>query len=294
MTSASDLVAETRQHLLHGTREGINKLATTLDADDTDVVLTYDLRGVQEGAVISLGLERMYVWSSTVSSKTASVERGWDGTIAVAHTAGEIVRVNSRFDDFAIFRALNEDILDLSSPENGLFQVTSLDLTYATTTYGYDLNASMIGAPLLVEAEYPGGTGNWSRLSGWQFNPNADSTDFPSGKSLHLLGDQGSPGRTVRVVYAAAFETFLDLTDDTEDIGLPDTCADIPPLGAAARLLAGRASRRSDLDAQGSTRRSEEVSTNDALASPRGLLAQRQMRINSEAARLAALYPVLL
>lgn len=294
MTTAQDLVHETRSHLLHGGRESLNKLAATIDDNDTTVTFDFDLGPIQEGAVVSIGLERMYVWSVTESSKTAVVERGWDGSTADDHTDGDIVRVNSRFDDFAIFRALNEDIIDLSSPENGLFQVATLDRTYSTTTYGYNLASDMIGEPLIVQAEYPGGTGNWMRLGGWRFDTNADSTDFASGKSLHLLGDQGSPGRTIRIVYRAAFDTFLALTDDLEDIGLPETCADIPPLGAAARLLAGRAVRRSDMDAQGNSRRAEEVSTTDALSSPRGLLAQRQMRINAEAARLFAAYPVLL
>lgn len=294
MTTAADMVSETRDHLLHGQRESINKLAATVTSSATDLTFTYDLGPIQEGAVVSLGLERVYVWSVNDATKTATVERGWEGSTAAAHDAGDIARVNSRFDDFAIFRALNADITDLSSPENGLFAVTSVDRTYATTTYGYNLVADMIGPPLMVQAEYPGGTGNWVRLDGWRFDSNADTTDFASGKSLHLLGDQGSPGRTIRIVYRTAFSTFLALTDDIIDIDLPDSCADIPPLGAAARLLAGRSSRRADLNAQGNSRRAEEVSTNDALASPRGLLAQRQMRINAEATRLASLYPVLL
>lgn len=294
MTLASELVAETREHLLHGTREQMNKLASAVAVDATTITLSFDLKGIREGSILSMGLERMHVWSIVESTKQVVVERGWDASTPAAHAAGVLVRVNSRFDDFSIFRALNDDLIDLSSPGNGLFRVRIVERTFTSSTYGYDLAPDIVGSPMMVQSKVPGGTGHWHRLDKWRFDPSADVTDFPSGRSLHLT-EGGYPGRAVRIVYRAPFSPLTALSNDVELVSfLPASCHDIPPLGAAARLLAGRAVRRSDLDAQGSTRRAEEVQGNDALASPRGLLAQRQSRINAEASRLAAAHPVLL
>lgn len=291
MTTAADLVADTRQHLLSGHREQMNKLAAAISSTSaTSISFTYDMRLIKVGSVISIGLERMYVWAVDEAAKTATVERGWDGSTAATHLINTVVRVDARYDDFAIFRALNQDIADLSSPENGLYRTRNVDLTYSASTYGYNLASDMIGAPLAVLGKFTGGTGNWVSLTGWRFNGSADTTDFASGRSLHLDADQGSPGLTIRVVYAAPFTQMTTLADDMQTtVFLPSTCNDIPPLGAAARLAAGRPMRRSDLDAAGSARRSEEVSTQDTLVAPRGLLSARQSRIAAEASRLSAL-----
>lgn len=291
MTTTADLIADTRQHLLSGHREQMNKLAAAVTTTTaTTISLTYDMRLIQENSIISIGLERMFVWETSESAKTATVERGWDGSTATTHLINSIVRVDARYDDFAIFRAINQDIADLSSPANGLYRTRSVDLTYVTSTYGYDLAADMIGPPLRVLGKYPGGTGNWAPLNGWRFDGSADTTDFASGRSLHLDDSQGSPGLAVRVVYAAPFGQLAALSDDVQAVAfLPSTCNDIPPLGAAATLAAGRPMRRSDLDAAGSARRSEEVSTQDTLIAPRGLLSRREARIAAEASRLDAL-----
>ena len=297
MATAADLVHDCRQHLHNGERPQVNFLAETVasTSDDT-IVLSLDLGPIKAGATISIGLERMFVKSTNEASKTATVQRGWDGSTAVTHTTvGTVVRVNEQYDDFAIVRALNQELADLSSPVNGLFKITSVDRTYAVTTWGYNLDADMIGEPLGVLVEDPSGTANWRRLlpSEWIYDPSADATDFASGKSLRVVG-YVDPGRTIRIVYREPFTAISALTDDVQTtVGLPASANDIPPLGAAVILLAGRSARRSSLDSQGSTRRAEETSTQDALVSVRGLLARREQRVAAEAARLASQFAAL-
>lgn len=293
MTTAQDMVNETRLHLLGGFRETATKLTADIAVGATALSFLYEVGAIKAGSVLSIGLERMYVWATSTPT-TATVERGWDGTTAVAHTTSEIVRVNSRYDDYTILRALNHEIDDLSSPANGMFKIGTLDLTFDASTYGYDLTAvsAMIGPPLRVLTE-GSGTGDWTPLkpSQYEYLSSADTGDFASGRAILLTSGYGTPGQSLRLVYRAPFTQFATLADNATATGLPSTAYDIPPLGAAATLGASRPMKRSDIDSQGSSRRAEEVTTQDTLISSRGLLAQRDRRIQSEAARLAAEYP---
>lgn len=288
MTITSDLVAETRQHFLGGIRERKNKLNGEITAAATTVSFTYTASGVDEGSILTCGLERMYVWQA--SGTSAVVERGWDGTTAASHASGAIVAVDSRCDDFAIFRALNNELASLSSPENGLYQVTSVDVTSTSGTYGYDLAGvtNIIGSPLAVLSRSNSG-GVWDPIKpgDYLYNPSADTDDFPSGKSI-MFYDSYTSGQPIRVLYRVPFTSLATLADNVQTVtGLPATANDILPLGAALQLALGRPMDRADLDAQGSTRRAEEVSAQDTLMATSLLRDRRSSRIAEEAARLA-------
>lgn len=290
MTTTADLISETRQHFLGGIKEQKNKLGSAIDADDTTVAVDYDLGSIGPGAVLSIGLERMYVWAAA-SMANIVVERGWDGTAATTHADGAIISVNARCDDFSILRAINNDLASLSSPNKGLYRLRSVDLTYNPSSYGYDLTSAgtVIGPPLEVWAEGTG-TGEWVRVppGAYVYNPSADTSDFASGRSLDLIG-YGTPGQSVRVVYRAPFVPLTTLAQDVQAVSfLPATANDIPPMGAALQLATGRPFARSDAQAQGSTRRAEEVSTQDTLIATSGLRARHEDRIRDEALRLVA------
>lgn len=293
-TLASDLIAETRQHFLGPIRELKNKLAANLTAStsSTTVQVTYELGAIAAGHVLTIGLERMLVWSAA-STTSIIVERGYDGTTVAAHTAGDLVAVDSRCDDFAIFRALNNELASLSSPNKGLFRVRTGFLTFNPSTFGYDLNGfgTIIGAPLSVYAEETG-TGDWTPLgqATWVYDAAADTTDFPSGRSLALTA--GSPGLRIKVVYRAPFVALAALTTDVNATAFfPSTANDILPMGAALQLATGRPMARSDMNAQGSSRRSEETSTQDTLIAVSGLRARYDERVQDEALRLSAEHP---
>jgi hypothetical protein len=285
------LVAETRTYFLGGIREQKNKLNADLTASSTDtsVALSFSLGPISTGAVITIGLERMFVWST--SNTSATVERGWDGTTIAAHTSGAIVSINSRCDDFAIFRAMNNELAALSAPENGLYRTTSVDITFSGSTYGYDLDGitSIIGPPLAVLARSTTG-GVWDPIKpgAYLYHPSADASDFPSGRSI-MFYEGYTAGQPIRVLYRAPFTALATLTDNVQtQTGLPATANDILPLGAALQLAHARPMKRADIDAQGSTRRAEEATTQDTLIASAQLRDRRNARINEEASRLAA------
>ena len=293
MTLVSDLVAETKTYFLGGIREQKNKLASgglTAVTTDDDLTFTYDLGPIKPGAVITVGLERMLVWSSSDATNTAVVQRAYDGTTLAAHTAGDLVSVNARIDDFAIVRGFNNVLNALTA--RGIYRRRAGEGTYNPAVYGYDLVSptfgTIIGPPLAVEVEGTG-TGEWTPLpsSAWSYNVSADTDDFPSGRRISVA--IGSTGLAVRVVYRSPFTAITALSQDVQTaIFLPSTANDLLPMGAALQLGAARPMARADLQAQGSTKRNDETSVQDTLIAVAGLRSQYDQRILYEATRLAS------
>ena len=291
MTTLADLIADTKRHLLSGGREQMNKLATAATEADTTLLLTYDLGAVQAGAYLQIDLEVMYVWQVDASAKSAIVERGQLGSTAAAHSASAVVTVNPSWPDFAVAKALNEELRSLSAPSNGLFAVRSVELTASAAAGSYDLTSSTdVLEVLSVRHSLPGLANTWATLTNYELAQNAGS-GFASGSSL-VIHDGISQGRTIRVLYKASFDPLTNLTDNVETIsGLPASAHDIPPLGAAMRLVAPREIRRNQIDSQGGSRRSEEVPPGAVAASLRGIASLRQQRIVEEASLLAQRHP---
>lgn len=291
-TLVSDVCAEARGYLLGNLREQKNKLAsgaTTTSASDDDLTFTYDLGPIQAGAVLTIGLERMLVWQ--VNGSTVTVERGYDGTTRAAHTAGDLVAVNSRLDDFSIVRAINNELNTLSSPRNGIYRRRDLELTY-DGAYGYDLDeiGTVIGDLIAVQAQRTGDL-HWVPLAReqWRFDDAADTTDFPSGRSLVLGRGAGSSGKTIRVIYRSTFTPVTALSQDVNAVSFfPTSGNDILAMGAALQVAASRPMQRSDTQAQGAPRRAEETTTRDTLVAPADLQDRYRKRIADEAARLRA------
>jgi hypothetical protein len=290
-TLASDLIEATRSHLFSGARPELNKLNEALDVTETDVDFLYAAGGIQRGAVLSIDLELMLVWA--VTGSTATVQRGYAGTIAATHSTGVIIEVNPRFSNFAIFRALNEELASFSSPVNGLYQVKTVDLTYSAGRAGYDLTSvtDLIG---ILEVRWKGyTTGDWPLVRSWTVALNMATSEFASGKAL-LIYDGAGPGRTLRVRYKAPFAPLVALTSDVQTVsGLPATANDIPPLGAAARLVAPREVKRAFSESQPEPRAAAEVPPGANRNAAGGLLALRNQRLREESARLHQSYPTV-
>lgn len=291
MTTFGDLIEDTRRHIgLSEERDVLNGSIT----NSASTLVTTDARsGIQEGAFIEIDLEVMYVRS--VATNTVTVFRGETGTTAAAHTTGaKITVVDPKFSKFAIGREINNELASLSSPSNGLFRIVTLDLSWASTTYGYDL-VGVGDIEDVLSVQWKGYVGyEWIEVPAtqWRLARNQKTTDFTSGYALFF--DEPVSGRDVRVVYKGAFSPLVNLTDDLTTVsGLPESARDIPPMGAAINL-AGPTEIRRALANQGDPRADEDVPAGSRSNSVRGLMARRQERIRDEAMRLARDFPVLL
>ena len=294
MTTAADLIAVTQKRYLRGgSQPQKNKLSANYTAGSGTLSLSYDLRSIQAGATLSVGLNVFYVWSVDTANKIAVVDGGQDGSTDVNATAGATVYVNSGYSDYEVFTAINEDITSLSAPANGLFKVGTVQFAYSAASVGYDLTG-VTDIQQILEVRYaePDNFGRTPRLANGDFRLERNTTvgEYSSTYSLKLLRG-GYPGRTITVLYRSGFTPFAATTDNLTVTGLPTSAFDLPPMGAALRLLVGREIRRNDITSQGDTRRAEEVGPGAEAASMRNLAGLRAQRINEEVSKLNAQYP---
>lgn len=283
------MIEATRWHLLTGQNEQRNTLAGPISNSATNLTFTYDLRGIREGAMLSVGLELMLVMEATDSANTATVMRGINGSTAASHLQGDVVTVNPRFPDFAVLRELNNDLRALSAM--GLYQVGTFDRTFDGTVRAFDLGADVLDI-LEVRYQSSGGTERWPLVDRWSVMSDMPTADFPSGRALRV-DSRIESYQPLRIRYKKAFGLLTNLTDDVQTVtGLWSEAHDIPPLGAAVRLGAARDIRRTDTQAQGDTKRPNEVPAGTPQGAVRTLAAERQVRIAQEQGRLYSRYPM--
>lgn len=308
MPTLQTWIDQTRRHLLSGRITERNTLAANYTAGSGSMTLTGDLGGIVANSIISVGLNTLYVSAVTASTKTATVIGGQDGSTDANASSGALVRVNPRFPDWAIYDALCMELLDLSAPGQ-LFQVATVDLTATDQTVGYDL-AGVTDLIDVIEvrghntASTAKDYGQTAKID-YRLDRNADTAVFPSGYSLQLLGTNSTligaswgiallgvgTSQAIRVLYKKGFTAPVNLTDDLALTGLPTTAYDIPPIGAAARLMMPMEVRRNDLTAQGDTRRAAEVPPGAVANAAKTLMAWRSQRLAVEVGRLSAAYP---
>ena len=292
MTTAATVIDRTLRQLLSGTVESRNKLASSINSSATSVTVTYPLEGLRAAQICEIGSELMYIWSVDSGTKTLIVERGFNGTTAASHTAGDVIIVNPRFPRAQMLEAINDEMADLSSPMNGLFQIKTVDIDYNGSDIMIDLDGvTNIIDLLTVSVRYM--TDDYPVARKVRLIRDVPTDDFPSGYALRF--DQGVfPGR-LRIVYKAPYvAASTEATNISTTCGVQDSVLDIVALGTQIRIMAPREIKRNFTESQGDTRRNEEVPSGSIGNSIQNLQRLRRDRIQAEAARLTRGYPTFL
>jgi hypothetical protein len=252
--------------------------------------MSYDLGGLRAGTVFEVDSELVYVWEATSGSKTLTVERGYGGTTAAAHSAGAIVVLNPRFPKAQMLEALNQDIDDMSSPLNGLFRVVATNVDYNGADRQIDLTGATSIIDLLdvrlryLDSDYP-------VIRKVRLQRDLPTSDFASG--FALVFDESVMAGTLRVRYKAPFTRVSTISDSLQSVAnLPVTMEDILEMGVMSRMLSTREVKRNFIESQGDTRRSDEVPPGAMRDSFSNILRLRRDRIIAEAAKLARQYPL--
>lgn len=287
MATVAELIEETRRLIFTGQREERNKLTAAIDGAVTTLTCTYPMAAIQRGAKLSIDLEDMYVWD--IASQVATVDRGQFGSTAASHVINSLIHVNSKFTPWEIFNAINDEIVSLSAPTNGLYKIVTTELTYNAAISGYNYSTAAVLDVLEVRYAVPGPSGEYVLSSNWDLARNL-SDEYASGSAIMVR--DAFPGRTVLVTAKAPFtQLAAALTTDTSTTGIPTTALDILSIGAAWRLTAPREIKRNFDEVQGDTRRAQEVPPGANLGGSRELQRLRQSRIAEEAARLRQANP---
>ncbi len=299
LVTLADWVEATRRHTTSGRQNERNTLGANYTAGSGTLTLAGPLGGIVPGSRISIGLNVFYVSAVSAVGLVATVIGGQEGSTDVNASTGALVRVNPTVTDFEIVEALAADLADLSSPTAGLYGVAALTLVapYSRSLVGMELTPYSDVIISILEVRWMGDLtdqSDWVTLNqiDYTFQDPGDPAAFPSGKGLLINGGACiANGAIVQVVATVGFTAPVALTDPLSATGLPTTAYDLPPIGAAMRLIFPREVRRNETKTQGDTRRAGEVPPGAILNSARGLAAFRATRIQSEMQRLLARYP---
>jgi len=290
--TAQTWIDETKNLLLTDYVEEHDVLATGVNDSATTLNFTYDTAGIVEGSLIEIGTELMYVFSVNATNNDATVKRGFRGTTAAAHSTGDLITVNPKFPAKLVLDSINDELADLSSPQNGLYQMKTVEFTYNISQDGYNLTGVTDDILTVYQVTYTddGSENTEPVLPAWTLRRDRNTGSFASGYAL-ILHDDANSGQSVRVQYKTGFTALAATSTALSTVGLHSSAYDLPVLGAALRLMSTRPVRREFIDEQGSSRRADEVPAGAISASMRDLRALRETRINAEAARLDQQYP---
>ena len=254
--TAQTWIDRTRDMLLAGTVESLNRLDGEITGGAAPTfTVEFPTGPIVAGAIIEIGTELMYVTST--SGLSVTVMRGYASSTAVGHDDDSIIRVNPQYPSHQILDFLNDDLNDLSSPNNGLYQIKTKEFTYSAATQGYDMNADVVGVHRVTFTD-PTSDLSEPEVRRWSVRRNRNTSTFASGIAL-VLTDVPMSGQTVLVEYSAPFTTLTNESSTLESTGLHAEAYDLPPLGAALGLMTMKPIPRESVTSQGPMRRAEEV-----------------------------------
>ena len=256
------------------------------------------LAAVRPGVILANNLNLFYV--TGVASNTISVIGGYQGSADVSQAHGATPAatgyVRPKFSRFDVSVAINDELDALSSPENGLGQILTADITYVPVFEGYSLPATFDAASsYILEITYkeslPVRRYPLIRRGQYRTLRNQTTSDFPNGCAVKV-SEGGWPGQPMHVQYLAPFTRLVNQTDDLLTVaGVPQTAQDIVPMGAALRLAPPREIQRNTMGAQPDPRKAQEVPPNAIQASANALNIMYLKRISQEQARIKRAFP---
>ena len=307
MTTYNDWIEKTWRRVYSGANDAVVQLTTAITPTTTSFGVTPAQSTVmRNGAILSVDLEVMLVVNWNQNNGTATVVRGYEGSVPCAHDANGLVYVQPKYTKFDIGIALNDELKRLSSPDSGLFQVGVSTVTYNPVYMGYDLGTIPTDFIDVLEIRHkiPFPTRNYPKISKWKvLRSIPDATVFPSGAGI-VIYEGGYPGQPFYIQYSAPFTPLGNILNNDNSLNLSATLAqdvattsgmlnpatDIPPLGAEIQLTLPREIKRNFMESQPDPRKALEVLAGNVSNSVQALTILYNERVGEEAARLQRQY----
>ena len=293
MTTMRDLISDTRRMAYGSLGDQINLVAQPYTANDTVLYLDMDVSNITQGMMLSGDLNVWYVKGTDIASRSVMVIPGYDNSPKKNMSVGDFVFIKPRVSDWFMFETMNQEILRLSTPEHGLYQIASWETQVDPTWQTYPIPSEafdMIGL-LRVRYRVPGSQDVWLDVPEKAYRVQINTS---SGDSYIRMLRNIPSGTDVQFLYKAPFHQASELDDSVNDVcGLSPTMVDIPTLGCLATLLRTTESRRGQVQQQGDARRAQEVGGGSNLQIAARIEKDHQMRIWEEAARLTQRVPLV-
>jgi hypothetical protein len=286
-----DMIFDTKRMAYGSLNEQINLVNTAYTAGDTTLDLAMDITGITPGMMLSSGLNVWYVRSTDPQNNEVTVIPGFDNSPTANCAVNDFVYIKPRVTDWYLFNVLNEEIVRLSSPSNGLYKIDSFTLDVDPTWQVYDIPSGDIGAflgLLRVRYRFPGSDDTWIDIP-----EKAYRLQVNDGTSRIRLLRNVPSGTEIQFLYKAAFTKATSLsTDVVTTCGLLDSMTDIPPLGAYSTLMRTTESRRNQVQQQGDARRAAEVQSGANASTMQMIDRDYKDRVAQEYARLTQRVPI--
>lgn len=263
-------------------------LTAEIDADDLTFV-------VDEPRLISQGLVEIddeLLWVKNVNQSTGTVTlstlgRGFKSTTAATHSAGAFVTNNPRYSRFRVKQTINTAIRALYP---SVYVLATTEFSAVAAREAYELPAA-VEQIHRIYWQSVGPSRVWIDIDDYQFVPDANTTAFPSGKSLYVW-DGVIPGRTVRVTYLKAPSVLVNNADDfVTTTGLSLTSKETVLYGACYRLLGFVEAPRLQTQSVEASQRSELVPVGSGVNGGRFFYSLYQEALQQERERLLRINP---
>lgn len=289
MSTTWQVIERARRRVLNGRRELAGTLGADLSDSATSITLSAAITGLAAGAILEIGLEAVYVTAYTTGATTATVIRGWEGTMPADHASGEIVRVNPPAPSWVLLGEINNTLASLSAPINSLYRVGWVDLNTGTGRQGYNLDVDAGFVDVIRVRWRENAIGDWLPIRqrdgfGWEIIREAPTTDFATGLAIRFRQAPTMP--KTRVWYKAAFTPLSALDEEVTSVsGLQATAVDLLELGATIGATNSWELRRAAMGQQGDTRRADEVQVGAATNALSLMRRQYDQRRSEESQR---------
>jgi len=208
---------------------------TFLSQDVTADALTFkvdDSAGVSSG-LMEIGNE--LIWATGFDEASANVTvlprgRGWRGTHAAPHLAGDTVVLSPAVPRSVVTREINNQ---LNSLYPSLFAVGTYEFTHDDPL---KIAWSVpVGVEIVLDVRYQDFLGNWQRVKAWELEYSSDAAVSTTGVSVRI--SNVPIGFKVQIVYGTRPPVFSDETSSLSSAGLSPGVKDLLVFGCMARIM---------------------------------------------------------
>jgi hypothetical protein len=272
-------------------------LGGTINSTDTSVGFNGDLLSIEEedaldaGTIIEIGQELMICTELNAVTNSITVTRGARGTTAVAHSAGDVIKITPPFPRVNVFNAIKDQIENLYPTLYAVETQTISSAVGYVALAGADDNR--IVAPLKAVSQYQElDAGNQTTV---QFRGVAmELIDVPtsvtaSGKVVQFSGV--SSGVNVHCTFKKKFGEVSLETTTLSEVGLETEYEPIIMAGVAAQMIAGKDIPTYTADYISEQMQVTNYPVNSSSNIRNSLLQYQQVLINQARKDLRARYP---
>lgn len=291
MATYEDLVNEVSLKLAGFTMRQDSSTHLAADVNSTELGFTIASTDSIAKGLIEVGDELVWIDSFDRASNSLTASpygRGFHGSLATSHNAGERVTIAPTFPRQAIKTAINETVLAVY-PD--LYGVGSTTFTYtpAVNTYALPSDADAI---LSVSYETIGASKEWLPVRNWRMDTSADTGSFNTTSTLTIYSYVDA-GRNVKVTYSRQPATLEALSDDFAAVtGLTESVKDVIVLGASHRLLSFIDPGRLTFSSPEADTQTGRIAFGSGTNTARYVYALYTQRLTDEVRRLKKRYPV--